>query len=63
MEYENRKKVSIEELVKQYKLINELDDYSHRDLVFTNIENFYDQVRELTTEEYQKLAAIIWPKD
>lgn len=61
----NRKKsyTIIEELIKQWKLIQEFDDDDRKDLVLANQERFWERVKDLTTEEYSKLADIIWPKD
>lgn len=51
----------INELVKQWKLIGKLDEDDKKDLVFVNQENFWQRVKDLSKDEYQELAGIIWP--
>ncbi len=52
----------IAELVKQWKLIDELDDDDRKDLALANIQTFYDEVKELTSDEYKRLLVIIRSK-
>lgn len=51
----------IEELVKQWKLMREFDDYDNKDLPCANRESFWQRVKDLSKDEYKNLADIIWP--
>lgn len=54
---------TVEGLAEEWKSIQEMDDYGYRDIVFARIQNFFDKVRELSSESAKRLADIIWPKE